>query len=232
MNKLKNASGFSAVEALLVLVLVGILAFTGWFVYHAQKNINKDYNAQQATEDSVKQATAKDSEQIAKTKAFKGWLQFSNTTIGLKFRYPPTWGQAKFEVMHPTPTAGNPTFYKISFDKRTYAYLTVKPKAALQESDTTFAGLKVDIAQRASTGHVFANEDTVVGKVVPSTGNQEAEIYAARAIHLPKADATDIVLFDAKKYDGNCTQATYASSCYTSNELDQYRWMLGDASAL
>jgi hypothetical protein len=42
MGKLKyKQSGFSAVEALLILVIVGIVGFTGWYVYHAQTTANK-----------------------------------------------------------------------------------------------------------------------------------------------------------------------------------------------
>jgi len=41
MNKRYNNSGFSAVEALLILVVVGILGFTGWFVYHSKQAADK-----------------------------------------------------------------------------------------------------------------------------------------------------------------------------------------------
>src|ERR1700733_6263863 len=99
MSKLKNQSGFSVVEALLIVIVIGILGFTGWFVYHAQTNASKAYKAQQAVAGPAHIYTAHD-EQVAKAKAMKGWLQFSNDTVGLKFHYPSSWGTAQFETMN------------------------------------------------------------------------------------------------------------------------------------
>jgi Tfp pilus assembly protein PilV len=233
MTKLKNSLGFSAVEALLILIIVGILGFTGWFVYHSQRAANKNYDSQPST---TQASTTKNSDAPsatnAKTKAMATWSEFSNTTVGLKFKYPSQWGQAKFEVMHPNPDELNPTFYKVSFDKRTYTYVTIKPKASVKDYDTTFANLKADNAKYASTRHIFTNQQAVVGAIVPDSGNQQAAIYAARSISLTKVDASDIVLFDAKSYDASCTQASYASSCYTPEELNNYQWFLEGASAL
>jgi len=39
-----DQKGFSVIEALLVLVVIGILGFTGWYVYHAKQTSNKDYS--------------------------------------------------------------------------------------------------------------------------------------------------------------------------------------------
>lgn len=47
--------GFSIVEGLLVFVIVGILGFTGWFVWNSQKQTNKSNNS---TVVSTKKATA------------------------------------------------------------------------------------------------------------------------------------------------------------------------------
>jgi cytoskeletal protein RodZ len=40
----KNQSGFSAIEALLILVIVGIIGGTGWYVIQANKNTNDTLN--------------------------------------------------------------------------------------------------------------------------------------------------------------------------------------------
>ncbi len=39
-----NQSGTGVLEALLILVIVGILGFTGWFVWSSQKSANDTYN--------------------------------------------------------------------------------------------------------------------------------------------------------------------------------------------
>lgn len=54
---MKNYKGFSAVEGLLVLVIVGIIAATGYFVMHAQKQTNKSLD--NAASSSQALATAK-----------------------------------------------------------------------------------------------------------------------------------------------------------------------------
>ncbi len=45
--------GFSAVEAVLILVIVGILGFTGWFVWHAQQSADKTLNSADKTAQST-----------------------------------------------------------------------------------------------------------------------------------------------------------------------------------
>lgn len=41
MTTVKNNNGFGAIEALLILVVVGIVGFTGWFVYHSKQVADK-----------------------------------------------------------------------------------------------------------------------------------------------------------------------------------------------
>lgn len=40
----RRQQGFSILEGLLILVIIGILGFTGWYVYHSQKNADSSYN--------------------------------------------------------------------------------------------------------------------------------------------------------------------------------------------
>lgn len=52
----KDQAGYSAVEALLILVALAIVAFVGWYVHNATTNANKTYSV---TESSQKPATPK-----------------------------------------------------------------------------------------------------------------------------------------------------------------------------
>lgn len=46
MKKLLNSeNGSSAVETLLIVVIVGLVGFVGWYVYHSNKNANATLNA-------------------------------------------------------------------------------------------------------------------------------------------------------------------------------------------
>lgn len=85
MIKLKNNSGFSIVEALLILVIVGILGFTGWFVYHSQNVASKDYSSQSGTH--VSTATKSNTT----TKAYAGWKTFCSSETSVCFKYAPSW---------------------------------------------------------------------------------------------------------------------------------------------
>jgi hypothetical protein len=86
MTKLKNSMGFSAVEALLILIVVGILGFTGWFVYHSQKVANKNYSSQpSATQTPTTKKPTKPTNQYA------GWKTFCSSETNACFKYDPSW---------------------------------------------------------------------------------------------------------------------------------------------
>jgi len=77
MTKLKNSLGFSAVEVLLILIVIGILGFTGWFVYHSQKVVNTDHAS-----------TKTNSQPVSTIKLNKTYLdQTGNFTV----KYPSSW---------------------------------------------------------------------------------------------------------------------------------------------
>jgi len=86
MIKSQNSKGFSVVEALLVIIVVGILGFTGWFVYHAKNVANKNYNSQPTTQASK---TNKDSQTA--DGPYAGWKTYSSSFEKLSFKYPSSW---------------------------------------------------------------------------------------------------------------------------------------------
>lgn len=45
MTRQDTNLGFSIVEALLILVVIGILGFTGWYVYHVRQTADKNHSA-------------------------------------------------------------------------------------------------------------------------------------------------------------------------------------------
>lgn len=48
-----DQKGFSAVEAVLVIVIVGAIGFVGWYVYHSLRTTNNAYNAATKTSNSA-----------------------------------------------------------------------------------------------------------------------------------------------------------------------------------
>lgn len=89
MGKLKNnQSGFSAVEALLILVIVAIVGGTGFYVYHAQQNTNKNLANDNSTAPSFKKktkSTPKTADPYAGWKT--GTLQYEKAS----YKYPANW---------------------------------------------------------------------------------------------------------------------------------------------
>jgi predicted negative regulator of RcsB-dependent stress response len=48
-NNQADENGFSAVESILVLVIVAAIGLLGWYVYHVRQNTNGLYNATNST---------------------------------------------------------------------------------------------------------------------------------------------------------------------------------------
>lgn len=80
--KRTNQTGFSVVEALLMLVVIGILGFTGWYVYHAKQASDKDYSA--ASKSTVPRYTHKTGKQSS--------VPTSSATSGQKVLDIKEWG--------------------------------------------------------------------------------------------------------------------------------------------
>lgn len=64
----KNQKGFSAVEGLLILIIVGLLVFVGWYVYQTKKTTN---STETSTTSTPTQTTTKDYTDTSGTYALK-----------------------------------------------------------------------------------------------------------------------------------------------------------------
>lgn len=115
MNGLsKNQKGFSAIETILVLIIVILIAAVGWLVY-------KDRRKPAVT--SAKSSTAKSgSAQTKPADPYAGWKTYTLTYEKLTFRYPATWTlQDSSASQGLTPNADNVTLkaadgYQVSLD--------------------------------------------------------------------------------------------------------------------
>lgn len=88
MGKLqKDEKGFSAVELVLVLVIVALIGVIGWFVY---KNHNKTTNNSSVSSTSNSSASTQPKTTSAPD-PYTGWQTYSSSSLGVSFKYPANW---------------------------------------------------------------------------------------------------------------------------------------------
>ncbi|OVE78965.1 hypothetical protein BVY00_01535 [bacterium G20] len=78
---MKNHKGFSAIEALLILIIVGLLGSTGWYIWDTKKKTDKNLNTAAQTE--IKAAAQKD--------PTADWTAYSSKEGQFSLKYPSTW---------------------------------------------------------------------------------------------------------------------------------------------
>jgi hypothetical protein len=77
----KNEKGFGVIEVLLIFVILGIIGFTGWRVYEANREVSQV---------PVDKSTVTKTE---KSTIPKGWKEYENKDLGFSFAHPETWGE-------------------------------------------------------------------------------------------------------------------------------------------
>jgi type II secretory pathway pseudopilin PulG len=90
--KNRNQSGFSVVEGLLILVIVGIIGATGWYVMQANKNTNDTLN-NSGLGSIAKSSKKKQTNPSLAPQAVSedGWIVYSSKEGKFSLRYPSTW---------------------------------------------------------------------------------------------------------------------------------------------
>lgn len=84
---LKNSTGFTLVEAVLVIVALAAIGFAGWTWWQANQNTQDSQSDSKPAEENTEE-----SEQHP-----DGFTAYQNQDIGLQMHYPEEWGDANFE---------------------------------------------------------------------------------------------------------------------------------------
>lgn len=99
-----NQKGFSVIEGLIVIVVVGLFGAVGWLVYDRQNNKT---DSKSTTLQVSQQEVEKKEEtpvQPAKINAPEGWVQFQDSNSGVSFYFPADWEKSKIHV-YKTPVS-------------------------------------------------------------------------------------------------------------------------------
>jgi len=203
----KNQSGFSIVEGLLILIIVGIIGGTGWYVWQAKNNT--DDNLSSATK------TSNSSQSTATTSPYSGWKTFTSENEKFTFKYPNDWkitseapnGNLKEEVglqgpnnflmtyslVKIDPNAATPADHaKSGSDNDPYAY---DPNSNVYNGAT-----KLNIKNFERPLYIVIDQNTINGnQPVQGIGISESKTYTAQKYINP-------MYYEAKNASGYMVQ--------------------------
>jgi|GEM_PF-2321166 len=129
MTKLKNSLGFSVLHLLLVVVIIGMVCGTGWFVWKANRSATRDYKVDSTSTSPAPKETAKDnSEQTIP----EGYTTYTNADYGFSFAYPKEWGDVQLYTEKP----GRVTIGFQAADGQVAHYGVALHKASIEHIDT------------------------------------------------------------------------------------------------
>ncbi|HET9850615.1 MAG TPA: hypothetical protein VFP35_03265 [Candidatus Saccharimonadales bacterium] len=86
---MKRQSGFAALEALLILIIIAIIGGTGYYVWHSKNQTDKILNS--TTNTSSSRTATKSTVAEPPADPYKGWSTYTTKGEKISFRYPENW---------------------------------------------------------------------------------------------------------------------------------------------
>jgi hypothetical protein len=154
----KSQTGFSPVHVLLLLILVGIIGFTGWKVYDANKSASNT--------DSSAPAKANNVAVTPPTQATipEGFVEYKNDELGFKFAYPKEWGEVKVEPGAETDHLVSGSEYQLSFSLNASVTAGLKSKDWKHDPNAGHGGIVRAAGYTDSTLAQLTQEGSMVAK--------------------------------------------------------------------
>lgn len=167
-NQHENQQGFAIVEALLVVVIVGMIGFVGWYVYSAQKDTDKTLDA--ASKSQVPTKTVKPKPAATNDETSK-WLLYTSPGNEFSMRLADGWKLERYQK--------TPALYTFSSKDLTYASGV---KAVVTEveggKDGSGTGLSISYADTSSkAAHYSPPDGSVQSATFQTTSGIDVKTY-------------------------------------------------------
>ena len=205
----KSSKGFSAVELLIIIVVVGVLGAGGWLVWHRSK---KNDTPVSKTQQSATQTTT----YKRSTTVPANWKTYHNTASKFSFSYPSDWSVRSSETDGPVTVdiypkgAANPQ-YIISTSDMTLAQAVADLKKNIQNDPSIDKGVTYTITkdqQLTYDGHPAQRIDFISDDGTSKTPGMQFFISANgktyafgwnAADKAPLKDKTGLTVFESLK---------------------------------
>lgn len=162
MSKIRsNQSGFSIVEAALILVLVACIGAAGFMVY---RNHNKTAKNNSTAANTVKSDTS--SKTATASDPYAGWKTYTSSTEGFSIKYPADWALKtgatnESGVFDPTLDAATIT----GPHDFTLSYTINKPASSFTCANCSFTLLDTIKLKNNQPGYIVVNSNTYNGNI-------------------------------------------------------------------
>lgn len=216
-------SGFSTLELLIIIVMLAILSFAGWYVWDTRQNENAHRAPTMATQQT-------DTKSGSHTPVFSalpnGFSEYKNSAYGLRFGYPTEAGamsathMAEALVSMSTPETYNPQHnwdggFSVSiFARSGFTFETAKYGATIKPESGQWVVVAVNPADSHKVGDVYAMPEKRIngGVAYEFTDNDEGYPSTRWLIELANGYAViglpRLITHDISTNDVTTTQRT------------------------
>lgn len=157
---MKNQKGFSGIEALLILVIAGIIGGVGWYVWNAKKE--SDESLKQAAQTEIKAAgkkkeAARTDQKVDET---ANWKEVSFKSIKYSFKAPDGWTLNSLNELEPNNPVSD-EYYSLSHEGIRYKAGTpasVTPKQYEPSLENGNAAFSIWVTKSSSANKEFYEE--------------------------------------------------------------------------
>lgn len=110
---MRKQQGFSALMLVLILIVLGLIGFTGWYVWDSKKKTDDSYKSASDSSQSIPSTQKKESvSEITTADPTSEWVAYSNTAGEFSLKHPKNWVRAE------SPELCNPDIFLVGADSK------------------------------------------------------------------------------------------------------------------